>query len=132
MVLSDYGRNNTVSETCLRTLTHPLTNLMCIIAAVSIAVFASVPTGIPPYVLAPMGFMLVVVVDPSEIASRLKARSASRGATAGRSESVADGWQASGNGWSLTFQRKRGLTRGAARPNIAAAARERAADSCRR
>jgi hypothetical protein len=132
MALSDYGRNNTVSETCFRTLTHPLTNLICIIVAVSTAAFASVPTGIPPYVLAPIGFMLVILVDPAEIASRLKGRSARRGATVGRSEPAAGGWQASGNGWSLTFQRKRGLTGGAARPNIAAAARERAADSCRR
>jgi hypothetical protein len=131
MALSDYGRNNTVSETCFRTLTHPLTNLICIIVAVSIAVFASVPTGIPPYVLAPIGFMLVILI-PAEIASRLKARSARRDATVGRSESAAGGWQARGNGWSLTLQRKRGLTRGAARSNIAAAARGRAADSCRR
>lgn len=85
-----------------------------------------------PYMLAPIGFMLVILIDPAGIASRLKARSGRQGATAGRSESVADGWQASGNGWSLTFQRKRGLTRGAARSIIAAAARERAADSCRR
>ncbi|WP_033047373.1 hypothetical protein [Sinorhizobium meliloti] len=131
MALSDYGRNNTVSETCFRTLTHPLTNLICIIVAVSIAVFASVPTGIPPYVLAPIGFMLVILI-PAEIASRLKARSARRDATVGRSESAAGGWQAGGNGWSLTLQRKRGLTGGAARSNIAAAARGRAADSCRR
>ncbi|MGK9201492.1 hypothetical protein KXS15_00590 [Sinorhizobium meliloti] len=131
MALSDYGRNNTVSETCFRTLTHPLTNLICIIVAVSIAVFASVPTGIPPYVLAPIGFMLVILI-PAEIASRLKARSARRDATVGRSESAAGGWQARGNGWSLTLQRKRGLTGGAARSNIAAAARGRAADSCRR
>ncbi|MCO5962975.1 hypothetical protein [Sinorhizobium meliloti] len=132
MALSDYGRNTTVSEACFRTITHPLTNLICIIVAVSIAAFASVPTGIPPYMLAPIGFMLVILIDPAGIASRLKARSGRQGATAGRSESVADGWQASGNGWSLTFQRKRGLTRGAARSIIAAAARERAADSCRR
>jgi hypothetical protein len=131
MALSDYGRNNTVSETCFRTLTHPLTNLICIIVAVSIAVFASVPTGIPPYVLAPIGFMLVILI-PAEIASRAKARSARRDATVGRSESAAGGWQARGNGWSLTLQRKRGLTGGAARSNIAAAARGRAADSCRR
>lgn len=131
MALSDYGRNNTVSETRFRTLTHPLTNLICIIVAVSIAVFASVPTGVPPYVLAPIGFMLVILI-PAEIASRLKARSARRDATVGRSESAAGGWQARGNGWSLTLQRKRGLTGGAARSNIAAAARGRAADSCRR
>ena len=92
MALSDYGRNNTVSETCFRTLTHPLTNLICIIVAVSTAAFASVPTGIPPYVLAPIGFMLVILVDPAEIASRLKGRSARRGATVGRSEPAAGGW----------------------------------------
>jgi hypothetical protein len=132
MALSDYGRNTTVSEACFRTITHPLTNLICIIVAVSIAAFASVPTGIPPYVLAPIGFMLVILIDPAEIASRLKARSATRDVTVGRSESAAGGWQAKGDGWSLTFQRKHGLTRGAARSNIAAAARGRAADSCRR
>ncbi len=47
MALSDYGRNTTVSEACFRTITHPLTNLICIIVAVSIAAFASVPMQIP-------------------------------------------------------------------------------------
>ena len=101
MALSNYGRNNTLSETCFRTLTHPLTNLICIIVA------------------APVGFMLVILIDPAEIASRLKARSATRDVTVGRSESAAGGWQARGDGWSLTFQRKHGLTRGAARSRLA-------------
>lgn len=66
MALSDYERNNTISEICIRTITHPLTNVICIIAVVSLAAFASVPTGIPPYMLAPIGFMLAITIDPAD------------------------------------------------------------------
>ncbi|RVJ62490.1 hypothetical protein CN166_03910 [Sinorhizobium medicae] len=106
MALSDYERNNTISEICIRTITHPLTNVICIIAVVSLAAFASVPTGIPPYMLAPIGFMLAITIDPADLISRLRARPGKPGSTAARTQSGDRSRRASGNGWSLRFSRQ--------------------------
>lgn len=108
MALSDYGRNNTISEACIRTITHPLTNLICIAAAVSVAAFISVPTGIPAYMLAPVGFMLAIMVDPAELVSRFRARRLSGRDAAGCTRSCINDWKASGNGWSLRVSRRVG------------------------
>lgn len=106
MALSDYGRNNTISESCIRTINHPLTNLICIIAVVSLAAFASVPTGIPPYMLAPIGFMLAITIDPADLISRLRARPAKAGSMAACTQSGDRSCRVSGNGWSLRFSRQ--------------------------
>ncbi|WP_026614720.1 hypothetical protein [Ensifer aridi] len=102
MAVSDNGRKNTLSEACFRTISHPLSNLIYIVLAVSIAAFAGVSTGVPAYILVPIVFLSVLIADPPELFAKTRARDMDRSGSIGQISSAGD-WQVSGNGWRLKF-----------------------------
>jgi hypothetical protein len=102
MAVSDDGRKNTISEACFSTISHPLSNLIYIALAVSVATFAGVSTGVPTYILVPIVFLLVLVVDPPELIANARARETDDSGLIRQMSSARD-WQVSGNGWRLKF-----------------------------